>query len=304
VQTTTLCPISRGARWWFTVRSMKVGIMFANSVFPDAEAAQFARAAEAAGFESLWTVEHVVFPANYGSTYPYDASGKMPAHPGSKLPDPLIWLAWVGAATSTIKLATGIVILPQRNPVILAKQLATLDYMSGGRVEFGIGVGWLREEFDALGVPWERRGERADEYVAAMRTLWSGELCSFEGEFTSFSDVASNPKPINGTIPIVVGGHSPAAARRAGRLGDGFFPGKGNIAELTDIVRQSAADAGRDPEAIEVTFGHPGVLGDDPAAAFEELADAGVSRTIVPSLVFHGNFAETLPEWGAKLGLG
>lgn len=284
---------------------VKVGIMFANSVFPNANAADFGRAAEAAGFESVWTVEHVIFPENYGSTYPYDQSGKMPARPSSNIPDPLVWLSWVGSATTTLRLGTGIVILPQRNPLVLAKELATLDHLSGGRVEFGIGVGWLREEFDALGIPWERRGARTDEYVAAMRTLWTGELTSFEGEFVSFDRVASNPRPANGSIPIVVGGHSRAAAERAGRLGDGFFPGKGDIAELSDIVRQSAADAGRDPEAVEITFGSAGLFGDDPKGAMEELAAAGVSRTIVPSLVFHGDgFEDNLAAWGEKLSLG
>ena len=284
---------------------VKVGLMFANSIFPDANAADFGRAAEAAGFESVWTVEHVIFPENYGSTYPYDKSGKMPARPSSKIPDPLIWLSWVGASTTTLRLGTGIVILPQRNPLVIAKELATLDHLSGGRVEFGIGVGWLREEFDALGIPWERRGARTDEYVAAMRTLWSGEMTSFDGEFVSFSNVASNPTPTNGTIPIVVGGHSRAAAERAGRLGDGFFPGKGDIAELSDIVRQTAADHGRDPEAIEITFGSPGLFGDDPKGAMEELAAAGVSRTILPSLIFLGDaYADTLAEWSEKLGLG
>ncbi len=130
-------------------------------------------------------------------------------------------------------------------------------------------------------------------------------MTSFEGEFVNFSNVASNPTPANGTIPIVVGGHSRAAAERAGRLGDGFFPGKGDIAELADIVRQTAADHGRDPEAIEITFGSQGLFGDDPKGAMEELAAAGVSRTILPSLVFMGDdHADKLAEWGEKLGLG
>src|SRR6476660_6665715 len=154
---------------------MKFGLMFANGG-PFSEpglAVGLAQLAEELGFESLWTVEHVVVPTAYASAYPYSPDGRMPGGEDVPIPDPLIWLAYVGGATSTIRLATGILILPQRNPVILAKELATLDRLSGGRVELGVGVGWLREEFDALGVPWERRGARTDEYVAAMRALWA-----------------------------------------------------------------------------------------------------------------------------------
>jgi probable F420-dependent oxidoreductase len=154
---------------------MKFGIVFANTgPFADGgAAAEMAVAAEAAGFESLWTVEHVVVPSGYDSAYPYDPSGKMPGGEDVDIPDPLIWLSWVASATSTIRLATGILIVPQRNPVVLAKELATLDHLSGGRMELGIGVGWLEEEFDAIGVPFAERGRRTDDHIAAMRALWS-----------------------------------------------------------------------------------------------------------------------------------
>jgi probable F420-dependent oxidoreductase len=170
--------------------------------------------------------------------------------------------------------------------VVLAKELATLDHLSGGRMELGIGVGWLQEEFDALGVPWTRRGARTDEYVAAMRALWASDGASFHGEFASFTRVSSNPKPAQASIPIVVGGHSRAAAERAGRLGDGFFPGKGSPAELAeamDIVRQTAASHGRDPARIELTASTVRILGPDPVGAAEELAAVGVTRIAVPA---------------------
>ena len=269
---------------------MKYGIVFANTMqwTKGPGAAEMARAADETGFESLWTVEHVVYPDDYSSPYPYSPDGKMPAVPSTPIPDPLIWLAYVAAVTTSIRLATGILILPQRNPVVLAKELATLDEMSGGRVELGIGVGWLREEFDALGIPWERRGARTDEYVAAMRALWASDGATFDGEFASFTRVSSNPKPARGTIPIVIGGHSRAACERAGRLGDGFFPGKGSPAELremVDIVRQTAAASGRDPEAIEVSAGSPAIFGDDPVGAAQELAEIGVGRIVVPGFL-------------------
>ena len=267
---------------------MKVGIAFANiGPFGSAEgAAAVGRSAEAAGIDSLWTVEHVVYPDEYGSTYPYDDSGRMAMAPDTDLTDPLTWLTWVGAHTSTLRLATGILILPERNPVVLAKQLGTMDALTGGRVDLGIGVGWLREEFDALGIPWERRGARTDEYVAAMRTLWSGNSVSFDGDFVSFSGVSSNPKPVNGSVPIVIGGHSDAAARRAGRLGDGFWPGKGDLDHLLDVMRREAEAHDRDPDAIEVTWAGDLTAGEDPVAAAAALADKGVSRVIVPSFLF------------------
>ena len=222
---------------------MKVGIMFANAgPFGTAEGGTtMARAAEAAGIESLWTVEHVVYPDDYGSTYPYDDSGRMAMAPDTDLTDPLTWLTWVGAHTSTIRLATGILILPERNPVVLAKQLGTMDALTGGRVDLGIGVGWLREEFDAVGIPWERRGARTDEYVAAMRTLWGGDNVSFDGDFVSFDRVSSNPKPVDGSVPIVVGGHSKAAARPAGpRAGASRAPGTGRSRRARAVPRDAA----------------------------------------------------------------
>ncbi|MEZ5144239.1 MAG: LLM class F420-dependent oxidoreductase [Acidimicrobiales bacterium] len=282
---------------------MKFGMAFANVVTFAGRPGlgEMARAAEAAGFESLWTVEHVIYPDGYESTYPYDESGKMLATPDTPLPDPLVWLSFVAAATDSIRLATGILILPQRNPVVLAKEVATLDDLSGGRVELGIGVGWLLEEFEALGVPFERRGARTDEYVAAMRALWDGDNAEYHGEFVDFAKASVNPKPVHGRVPIHIGGHTRAAAERAGRLGDGFFPAKGDIAELVDIMRQGAAAADRDPGAIEVTYGNTAVLGSDPVGAVEELASHGVDRVAVPSFLFLGDPAGSLAGFGERV---
>jgi len=272
---------------------MKLGLAFANTG-PFAEAdgvAEMAAAVEQAGVESVWTVEHVIWPSSYDSQYPYSPSGKMPGDKTASIPDPLVWLAFVAAHTTTLRLGTGIVILPERNPLVFAKEVATLDRLSKGRMQLGIGVGWLEEEFDALGISWARRGARTDEYVHAIRALWASDDASFDGEFVSFENVSSNPKP-EAMVPFVIGGHSAAAARRAGRLGDGFFPGKGSIAELTemiDIVRQSAADHDRDAEAIEITAAHPGLFGDDPVGAAQELAAIGVTRTIAPAFMLLGS---------------
>jgi len=272
--------------------------MFANTgPFATADGVvEIAQVAEDVGFESIWTVEHVIWPAQYDSAYPYAPDGKMPGDHSTPIPDPLIWLSFVAARTSRIKLATGILILPERNPVVLAKSTATLDSLSQGRLLLGIGVGWLEEEFDALGIPFAQRGQRTDEYVGAMRALWNADAADYDGTFTSFRGVSSNPKPPNGSVPIVVGGHTKAAARRAGRLGQGFFPGKGSVEELTelfDVVRQTAADHGRDPEAIEMTAPHPGLFGSDPVGAAQELASIGVTRSIVPAfLIARGSPAD------------
>src|SRR5262245_14467562 len=220
---------------------MKFGLRYASlGRYADGAAAvELAQAAEAAGFESIWTVEHVVVPYGYQSRYPYAASGRM----GSGLedfpiPDTPIWLAYVASATRTIKLGTAILILPQRNPVVTAKAVATLDHLAGGgRVLLGIGVGWLAEEFAVLGAAFDDRGARTDEYVAAMRALWSQECASFHGRFVNFRDVFCRPLPPGRRIPVVVGGDTIAAARRAGRLGDGYFPARTVPQEVFDEMR-------------------------------------------------------------------
>jgi len=239
----------------------------------------FGRLAEELGFESLWPVEHVVMPAEYASRYPYDPSGRMPI-PDAAIPDPLIWNTWAAAVTSRILLGTAMVILPQRNPVVLAKTLASLDVLSRGRTLLGVGLGWLREEADAVGSDFSQRGRRADEAIEAMRALWSRPVASFRGETVRFENVQCNPLPTR-SIPIHIGGHSPAAARRAGRLGDGFVPlggGPDELAPLLRIVERSAREAGRDPSAIEITC-----LGPPDVESARSLADAGVQRMLVAS---------------------
>lgn len=282
---------------------MKFGIAFANTMQftqPDG-AAQLARGAEAAGFDSLWTVEHVIVPKDYESSYPYDPSGKMPGGPTAPIPDPLIWLTWVAAHSTNLRLATGILILPQRNPLVLAKEVATLDALSGGRVELGIGVGWLEEEFGALGIPWERRGARTDDYIQAMRSLWSSDIAEYSGEFVSFSDVACKPNPIDGSVPIHIGGHSTASAKRAGRIGDGFFPAGGDIPELVDICRQTAVDNDRDPSSIEISTVSPALFGADPIAAVEEMDSIGVDRLMVPAFLVAKDPDNDLAGWGERV---
>ena len=287
---------------------MKFALHFGNNTFPDlAGAHRMVRAAEAAGFDSVFAVDHVVFPDNYTSTYPYAASGRLPGGRTSALPDPLIWVASVAAVTTRLRFTTGIIILPLRNPLVLAKQVATLDHLCGGRFELGIGVGWLKEEFTALGAPFEKRGKRADEYIAAMRALWAKDGASYAGEFVNFTEVSCNPKPVARDVPIVVGGHSEAAARRAGRIGNGFFPSIGaqvNTLPLLDVARRAAEAAGRDPAAIEMIAGCPNLLpnsGKDPHAAIAERVSHGIGRIALPLGAFLPDLEAGLARFGETI---
>jgi probable F420-dependent oxidoreductase len=262
--------------------AMKLGLMFVNSG-PFSEPRLFthlAQTAERTGFESLWTVEHVVIPQDYKSPYPYSPSGKIPGREEVPIPDPLLPLAYAAAITKTIKLATGILILPQRHPLYVAKEVATLDVLSGGRVVFGIGSGWLKEEFDALGLDFHQRGARTDEAIAAMRALWTETSASFHGKHFDFTNAKSFPKPVQkGGVPIVIGGHSPAAARRAGRFGDGFFPAIGDPAKLKELFAMMAAEAqkaGRNPAQIELSCMGPAKLD-----VIKAVQDVGVSRVVI-----------------------
>jgi probable F420-dependent oxidoreductase len=280
---------------------MQFGIAFANTgqaVDPDGAAA-LASIAEENGFESIWAVEHVVVPAGYRSTYPYSPTGRMPGGEDSPIPDPLIWLTWVAAASTTLRLATGSLILPLRRPAALAKEVATLDVLSRGRVILGIGVGWLEEEFDALGVPFQDRGARTDEYITAVRALWRDDESTFHGRFVDFARARSYPKPVQADgIPIIVGGHTPPAARRAARLGDGFFPavsGLDLLQELIGIMRSAAVEAGRDANSIGITAGGAADGGTD-ADGVRRLADMGVSRVVLT------NIGGTLERWRRRLG--
>ena len=208
---------------------MKFGIMFANAgTFASAEgAAKLAVAAESAGFDSIWTVEHIIWPEQYNSDYPYSADGKMPGGSDQPMPDPLVWLAYVAARTTTLKLATGISLLPERHPLVFAKEVATLDSLSGGRVVLGIGIGWLKEEFAALGVPWDRRGPRTEEYMEVMRRVWADDVVSFRGEFVNFDGVVSSPKTgqRSGPDPYRWSQRGRCSTSRAGRRR--LLPGQG-----------------------------------------------------------------------------
>lgn len=235
--------------------NLEIGF-FAVGIGPSADPdclALTARAVEQGGFHSLWTGEHVVLVSQYASKYPYSQDGRMPL-PTTKVDflDPFATVTFAAAHTQTVRLGTGICLVPEHNPVVLAKQVASLDKLSGGRLDFGVGIGWLAEEFAAVGVPWERRADRTREYLKAMKLLWTEEEPQFQGEFCSFPKVCSYPKPVQKPYPpIIFGGKSVPALRRVGEVGDGWFGVNVTPDDAKTKIerrRQYAQAAGRDPD--------------------------------------------------------
>src|SRR5438477_2165589 len=188
---------------------------------------RMATRADALRYTSLFVTDHVVLPASAArSVYPYAASGKLPGGANQDYLDPLALLGWLAHATRKIKLGTSVLVVPYRNPLVTAKTLATIDCLSNGRLILGAGVGWLREEFEAVGAPpFEERGRVTDEYIALMRKTWTTDPVSFQGRYVRVDNVHALPKPAQpGGIPVWIGGHTDGAVRRAARLGDGWHP--------------------------------------------------------------------------------
>lgn len=235
-------------------------------------AAEIAQLAERLGYDSLWTADHVVLPRPR-----VDPS---PMEPDEPLLDPLIALAHLAAHTEHIALATGCIVLPQRNPLVLAKQAASLDVLSRGRLILGVAVGYLEPELDAVGVPMAGRGARADEYLAALRSLWYDDRPAADGTYVRFSGVDAHPRPVQRPIPVVVGGSSPAAHRRAARHGDGwygFLLGLRATAGQVQALRAAEAAAGRETP-LHVSVTSPRRLDPDVVTDYAEL---GVDRLVV-----------------------
>jgi probable F420-dependent oxidoreductase len=237
-----------------------------------AAAARIAALAERLGYDSLWAGEHVVLPS--------PRVEPSPMQPDEPMLDPLIALAHLAAHTERIALGTGVILLPQRNPVVLAKQVASLDVLCGGRLILGIGVGYLEPEMRAIGVPMEGRGTRADEYLAAMRTLWEEKAPAYRGRHVEFDRVDAHPRPVQRPLPVVVGGHTRAAHRRAARFADGwygFLMGLRAMAEQRELMRGAIEETGRErPLHVSVTPARR--LDVENVRAYAEL---GVDRLIV-----------------------
>jgi probable F420-dependent oxidoreductase len=241
---------------------------------------EVARRAESLGLSTLWAGEHVVMVDQSASRYPYSDDGRIAIPADADWLDPLVALSFAGAATDRIRLATGILLLAEHQPVLLAKQTASIDVLCGGRLSLGIGVGWSAEEFAALGVPFAGRGRRVDEYIAVLRTIWRDDVASFAGEHVSFDAIHVHPKPANGSIPIVVGGNGDAALRRAAALGDGwygFYLSVDEAAERLATLHRLCAERDRDPATLRTAVA---LLGASPSDG-DRLEAAGLDEVVL-----------------------
>jgi probable F420-dependent oxidoreductase len=262
---------------------MKIGLVPVNVGVPNVEAmVALAQKAEAVGLESVWTFEHAIVPNDYSSKYPYSADGKMGVTPDTNFVDPLVALSTIAQATKRVRLGTGVNILPQTNPLLLAKQAASLDFVSGGRFMLGVGIGWLKEEFAAMGTPFEKRGARFDDYVAAMRKVWSGETVEHQSERLHWTGFKSYPVPLQSPLPVVIGGSKGKAFERIAKYGEGWFAPTVSADQLKPMLKQleeACAAEGRDPKSVEISAMWVPAMGLD---ALRQYEDVGVARLIIP----------------------
>jgi probable F420-dependent oxidoreductase len=263
---------------------VKIGVAsaFAERTPPEHIAAT-GRIADERGLHSLWVPEHVLFFPEYASRYPYSPDGKLPGNPTGVL-DSFVALTYLAAHTHRIRLGTGICLVPQRHPVYTAKQVADLDFLSGGRVDFGIGIGWLREEFEALGIPFGERAPRTRECIAVMKTLWCDEVSHFKGEFYSLPESLQNPKPVQKPHPpIFFGGESDAALRRVAEIGQGWYGYNllpEQVPERVDRLSGFLGESGRSRNDVEI-YVSPNRRTTDPDL-IQQYRDADVDQVILP----------------------
>jgi len=263
---------------------MKIGIVSINVGGPSTaeNMIDVVQHAEAAGIESVWTFEHVMVPTDYESKYPYAKSGKMGIPPEGWFIDPLISLAHVAAATKTIRLGTGVNIFPQTNPLLFAKQAASLDALSGGRLTLGLGIGWLAEEYRAMGTPFERRGARFDDYLEAVKKVWSGDVVEHESEFLSWHGFKSHPTPAQKPHPpILIGGVTKKTLERVVTAAQGWYApsdAPGELAEKIGELKEMAAEASRPFDEIDITVNWRLAKRPDALAEYEDL---GINRAVV-----------------------
>ncbi len=270
-----------------------------------------AQAMEELGFRALFAPEHVVFFGAYESKYPYSPDGSARWSPDTGIYDPLFVFQLAATVTARLRFCTGVLILPQRPALLTAKEVLTLDHFSDGRFELGVGSGWSWEEYEALGVPFERRGRRMDEYIEAIRAAWTQDRASFHGEFVRFDDVVLNPKPVNpGGPPIIIGGDSPAAMRRAARLGDGWYGWwvQPDLAAHLDGLHQALADHGRSAtdDGFHLKLGLP-LTGtespDDLAAKVAEARSLGVEELVLAGPLPTATFEAALETYAQAGGI-
>jgi probable F420-dependent oxidoreductase len=264
--------------------------------------------AERLGFHSVWVTDHVILPHRVDSYYPYRKNGRWDYPATTNWFDPLLALGWAGAVAPSVKLGTSVVVAPLRNPVLLAKQVATLDVLSGGRVVLGLGAGWMKEEFDRVGASFADRGSRLVEMVKLMRALWSGETVKFHGRYWQIDDAQMYPRPVHGSVPIAFGGHTDAALRRVARAADAWQPTQITIDQLRDGIgrlRLYCEEQGRDPTSVEVMVRPGNVYEVNPEthAVHQEL---GVSHVVLDTVIMSADMSELLEKmtyWAEVIGL-
>jgi probable F420-dependent oxidoreductase len=266
---------------------MKIGTSVVN-IGPDAtNIARRAAIADEAGFDTLWMSDHIVNPTVISSRYPYRADGEVPWSPQTPWYDVLVSMSVCATVTSRIEIASGVLVLPLREPLALASQVASLDALSGGRITLGIGAGWLAEEFSAIGVDFARRGQITDDYVATLRALWSGPVGPFHNDSVEIpGEVRCEPMPAH-PIEILVGGSSKAALRRAGRIGDGWYglfpqpPAASEIEEMITQMREAADARGRDGQKLRTVLAIGRVADDERDDLILAYQRAGVTDLVV-----------------------
>jgi probable F420-dependent oxidoreductase len=255
--------------------------------------------AEALGYESVWIPEHLAVPVNMTTPYPYSANGEFPGGAMVALHDPFVALSFIASCTERIKLGTAVFVLPLRNPIATAKAVASLDVLSNGRLLLGVGIGWLKEEFEVVGMPFDDRAARTREAIRMMKHLWTDDLPEFSGRFHQFPPLGFNPKPVQKPHPpILFGGETEAALKRAAALGDGWIGVQhdpASVAEKVRMLKRLVKEAGRDFSRFEITVGpKPGLKVD--LDVVERFTAAGVHRLIVfaPGFVKRSRFESDL----------
>lgn len=268
-----------------------------------------ARACEELGFASLWAPDHVVFMDHYESRYPHSDDGKIAFKADQACLEPMMVLLAAGVVTTRLRLGTAVEIVSERNPVERWKHVATLDLLTGGRVDYGVGIGWAREEYEAMGIPWERRGARADECIEAMKALWTQPRSSYSGEFVRFDGVIAYPKPVQRPHPpVFVGGVTRPALRRAARLGDGWYGWKLTPAELDDcltMLDEELAAVGRTRDGFKLYLGLPHWT--DPADLVPyvaELERRGVEELVLGLSLRRSRWRQELESYASALRIG
>lgn len=271
-----------------------------------------ARFVEELGFNSIWLPEHVVFFPAYGSRYPYEQGGADEVHALRGVHAPLILAGAIAAATTRLRIGSYVCVVPQRNPVITARQVASVDQLSGGRFEFGVGVGWSAEEYAALGVPFERRGERMNEYLEVIRTLWSpAETSEFHGEFTDFPPLYCYPKPAQARLPVIVGGNSAATLERIVRWGDGwagYSRTHDQIARFIEDLSARMEKAGRSMSELSLKVGRrsKGATEADwaaDAAYIQRAFELGIDEVVVSPRLMGPGYENDMQRYAEIVGL-